>query len=47
MAVAERNKFWFWIVANEANVASATVDGYAVGVNLLGSSDFVTLWRGG
>ena len=39
------NKFWFWIVANEANVTSGTVDGYAVGVNLSGSSDLVTLWR--
>ncbi|MBP9139163.1 MAG: PKD domain-containing protein [Flavobacteriales bacterium] len=39
------NAFWFWIAANEANVSSGTVDGYAVGVNLLGSTDLVTLWR--
>jgi hypothetical protein len=39
------NKFWFWIVANEADVTSSTVDGYAVGVNLTGTTDLVTLWK--
>ncbi|MBK7239220.1 MAG: hypothetical protein IPI00_03365 [Flavobacteriales bacterium] len=39
------NAFWFWIAANQANVSSGTVDGYAVGVNLVGSTDLVTLWR--
>ncbi|MBL7940961.1 MAG: hypothetical protein JNL43_16505 [Flavobacteriales bacterium] len=39
------NKFWFWVSANEANVTSATVDGYAVGVNMTGGSDLITLWK--
>ena len=39
------NKFWFWLAANEATLTSGTVDGYAVGVNLTGSSDLLTLWK--
>ena len=39
------NRFWVFLAANEADLGGATVDGYAVGVNLTGSSDTVTLWR--
>ncbi|MCB0497097.1 MAG: lamin tail domain-containing protein [Cyclobacteriaceae bacterium] len=39
------NKFWVYIVANESDLTSSTVDGYAVGVNLTGSSDLLTLWK--
>ena len=39
------NKFWIYLAANEANLSSASVDGYAIGVNLTGSSDDITLWK--
>ncbi|MBU1692735.1 MAG: hypothetical protein KKC51_02105, partial [Verrucomicrobia bacterium] len=39
------NKFWVYLIANEGNLRSSTVDGYAVGVNLTGSDDLLKLWR--
>lgn len=39
------NKFWVYLTANDTDLNSATVDGYAVGVNLTGSSDILTLWK--
>jgi hypothetical protein len=39
------NKFWIYLAANEADLGSASVDGYAIGVNLTGSSDDITLWK--
>ena len=39
------NKFWIYLAANEANLSSASVDGYAIGVNLTGSLDDITLWK--
>ena len=39
------NRFWVYLTANETDLSSSTVDGYAVGVNLSGSSDILTLWK--
>ncbi len=39
------SKFWFYLLANESNINSTTVDGYAVGVNLTGYDDLITLWK--
>lgn len=39
------NKFWVYLTANESNLTSATVDGYAIGVNFSGSTDLLTLWK--
>lgn len=39
------NKFLVFLTANETNLNSGTVDGYAVGVNLTGSTDLLTLWK--
>ncbi len=42
-----QNRFWFYLLANESNLLSDTVDGYAVGVqlNASGSKDSLTLWK--
>jgi hypothetical protein len=42
---SSENRFWVYLAANDADLGGATVDGYAVGINLSGSSDTVTLWR--
>jgi trimeric autotransporter adhesin len=39
------NKFWVYLTANESDLNSGTVDGYAIGVNLTGTSDLLTLWK--
>ena len=39
------NRFWVYLTANETDLSSYTVDGYAVGVNLTGSSDILTLYK--
>ncbi|WP_047550982.1 T9SS type A sorting domain-containing protein [Psychroserpens sp. Hel_I_66] len=39
------NKFWVYLTANEFNINSNAVDGYAVGVNFSGTSDLITLWK--
>ena len=39
------NRFWVYLTANETDLSSSTVDGYAVGVNLIGTSDILTLWK--
>ena len=39
------NKFWFYLLANNENLICDTVDGYAVGVNLSGSSDLLSVWK--
>jgi hypothetical protein len=39
------SKFWFYLLANESNIDGATVDGYALGVNLTGYDDLITLWK--
>ncbi len=39
------NKFWVYLTANESDLTSATVDGYAIGVNFSGSTDLLTLWK--
>lgn len=35
--------FWFWLSADKADLNTAS--GYAVGVNLSGSTDLITLWK--
>jgi len=39
------SKFWFYLTANETNLTSSTVDGYAVGVDFGTTSDVLTLWK--
>ncbi|NJO87781.1 MAG: hypothetical protein HC831_01615 [Chloroflexia bacterium] len=39
------NKFWFYLLANENNLTSSTIDGYAVGVDFSGTDDLLTLWK--
>ncbi len=39
------NRFHVYLMASESNLGGATVDGYAVCINLTGTSDTVTLWR--
>ena len=39
------SKFWFYLSANETTLNSLTIDGYAVGVDLAGYTDMVTLWK--
>lgn len=39
------NRFWYWLSANETDLSSTTIDGYAVGVNYNGSDDLLSLWR--
>lgn len=39
------NAFWFVLAADSVGIASNEYNGYAVGVNLSGSSDLLTLWR--
>ncbi len=39
------NRFWVYLTANETNLNGPTVDGYAVGVNLTGTTDIITLWK--
>lgn len=39
------NRFWMYLIADEPDLLSGTVDGYAVGVNMTGSNDLLTLWR--
>lgn len=39
------NKFLIYLTANDTDLLGNTVDGYAVGVNLTGSSDILTLWK--
>ncbi len=39
------NKFWFYLLANESDLTSSTIDGYAVGVDLSGTDDLLTLWK--
>ena len=39
------SKFWFYLLANENNLNGTSVDGYAVGVNMGGSGDLLTLWK--
>ncbi|MDF1550186.1 MAG: lamin tail domain-containing protein, partial [Bacteroidales bacterium] len=42
-----QNRFWFYLLANENDLLSASVDGYAVGVQMAaaGSEDFLSLWK--
>ncbi|WP_435262093.1 lamin tail domain-containing protein [Tenacibaculum sp. nBUS_03] len=42
---SSKNKFWVYLTANESDLESSTIDGYAVGVNLSGTSDILTLWK--
>ena len=39
------NRFHVFLAASESDFKSATVDGYAVGINVSGSDDLVKLWR--
>ncbi len=39
------NKFWYYIMASEPDLSSETLYGYAVGVNMTGSNDSLSLWR--
>jgi hypothetical protein len=39
------SRFWFYLTANENNLTSTTVDGYAVGIDFGTSNDFLTLWK--
>ncbi len=42
-----QNGFWFYLLANENNLISDSVDGYAVGIqlNAKGAKDSLTLWK--
>ncbi len=39
------NNFVVYLAANEADLTSATVDGYAVGVRPTSTIDYITLWK--
>lgn len=39
------NAFWFVLASDSESISLGEYNGYAVGVNLLGSSDLLTLWR--
>ncbi|AUC15751.1 hypothetical protein BTO06_11585 [Tenacibaculum sp. SZ-18] len=39
------NRFWVYLTANDTDLNGAVVDGYALGVNLSGTSDILTLWK--
>jgi hypothetical protein len=38
------NKFWFFLVSSQPELANA-MNGYAVGVNMSGTTDMLSLWR--
>jgi len=42
-----QNRFWFYLLANENDLLSVSVDGYAVGVQMdaSGTEDFLSLWK--
>ncbi len=42
---SDQNRFWIYLMANDSNLGGSGVDGYAVGINLSGSTDMITLWR--
>ncbi|MFC2086494.1 hypothetical protein ACFLQ9_02115, partial [Bacteroidota bacterium] len=42
---ASTNKFGFFLMSNSQNFVSDSSSGYAVGVNLSGSDDLLTLWK--
>lgn len=42
---SSENKFWVFLFGNETNLNGSDIDGYAVGVNLTGNSDLLTLWK--
>lgn len=39
------NTFWFVLMSDSVNIASGNYNGYAVGVNLSGTSDKLSLWK--
>ncbi len=39
------NRFWYCLMANDSNLASASNYGYVVGVNFTGDTDSLSLWR--
>lgn len=39
------NAFWFVLASDSESISLGEYNGYAVGVNLLGTSDLLTLWR--
>ena len=39
------NRFWYYLMASDSNLVADTVFGYAVGVNLLGTTDSLSLWK--
>jgi hypothetical protein len=39
------NKFWVYLMSDSSDLTGTTANGYAVGVNLSGILDTVTLWR--
>lgn len=39
------NAFWFVLASDSTTIQLGSFNGYAVGVNLLGTSDLLTLWR--
>jgi hypothetical protein len=39
------NRFWYFLMASDSNLLSTETYGYAVGVNLTGSSDTLSLWK--
>jgi len=39
------NKFGYFLMASQSNLAASNLYGYAVGVNLTGSDDRLSLWR--
>ncbi len=39
------SKFWFYLLANESDLNSLTVDGYAVGIDFVGTDDLLKIWK--
>lgn len=39
------NAFWFVLASDSESISLGEYNGYAVGINLLGSTDLLTLWR--
>jgi|GEM_PF-272208 len=39
------NRFWYYVMASDSNLLTPNIHGYAVGVNLSGSTDSLSLWK--
>lgn len=39
------NRFWYYVMASDSNLLAPNIHGYAVGINLSGSTDSLSLWK--